>query len=406
MFGTLAIRLREGLAERNQSNVWGLVKLWGPAWLVMIADVDAASVITAAESGAMYGTKLIWFLLILTVPLFVIQEVAGRVGAVTGKGLGELIRENYSKRTAVLAAVPMAAVDIISYVVEYTGAAIGFQILGVSPQVSVPLVFVVHLILVYNRKYAEAEKPLLVISIFFVISWAAAAFLTGWKGIPVTPFYFSASPDFFFLLAANVGAVIMPFMLFYQASATAEKGITAKHLPGVRLETAIGAIVSELIMVAIAVAAIGLRTDALDFAAPQILSQGLSSVAGVFAPYIFGVGLIAASFIALIVISLGSCWGVTEALGWGRKNWFKVYLVESLPALVIPMLTLHLVNLALSLMVLQIVVLLGPATILGLIASNPRLMGRYSLKGSNKILYWTFLVLIFGTGIASLAYAL
>jgi len=406
MFGTLAIRLREGLAERNQSNVWGLVKLWGPAWLVMIADVDAASVITAAESGAMYGTKLIWFLLILTVPLFVIQEVAGRVGAVTGKGLGELIRENYSKRTAVLAAVPMAAVDIISYVVEYTGAAIGFQILGVSPQVSVPLVFVVHLILVYNRKYAEAEKPLLVISIFFVISWAAAAFLTGWKGIPVTPFYFSASPDFFFLLAANVGAVIMPFMLFYQASATAEKGITAKHLPGVRLETAIGAIVSELIMVAIAVAAIGLRPDALDFAAPQILSQGLSSIAGVFAPYIFGVGLIAASFIALIVISLGSCWGVTEALGWGRKNWFKVYLVESLPALVIPMLTLHLVNLALSLMVLQIVVLLGPATILGLIASNPRLMGRYSLKGSNKILYWTFLVLIFGTGIASLAYAL
>ena len=79
-----------------------IIKTWGPAWLVMIADVDAASAITAADSGAQYGTKLIWFLMLLVIPLYVIQEVAGRVGAVTSKGLGELIRENYSRRIAVL----------------------------------------------------------------------------------------------------------------------------------------------------------------------------------------------------------------------------------------------------------------------------------------------------------------
>lgn len=122
----------------GNSRLLHLIKIWGPAWLVMIADVDAASVITAAESGAQQGTRLIWFLLVLVFPLYVIQEVAGRVGAVTGKGLGELIRENYSRRIAVLAAVPMALVDMISYVVEYTGIAIGFQILGVSPRISVP----------------------------------------------------------------------------------------------------------------------------------------------------------------------------------------------------------------------------------------------------------------------------
>src|SRR5271157_2773802 len=116
---------------RDSSWLLRLIKMWGPAWLVMIADVDAASVITAAESGAQQGTRLIWFLLVLVFPLYVIQEVAGRVGAVTGKGLGELIRENYSRRVAVLAAVPMALVDMISYVVEYTGIAIGFQILGI-----------------------------------------------------------------------------------------------------------------------------------------------------------------------------------------------------------------------------------------------------------------------------------
>jgi len=379
-----------------------MLKVWGPAWLVMIADVDAASVITAAQTGSVYGTKLIWFLLLLIIPLFVIQELAGRVGAVTGMGLGKLIRKNYSKHTAILAAVPMALVDIISYVVEYIGAAIGFQILGISPQISVPFIFIAHILIVYKRKYSEAEKPLLIISVLFAASWAVSAFLTARKGIEVTPFYFSGSTDFLFLLAANVGAVIMPFMLFYQTSATAEKGITAKSLWAVRLETAIGAIVSELIMIAIVIATIGVNKDSLDFASPRIFSHGLSFVAGTFAPYFFGIGLIAASFIALIVISLGSSWGVVEALGWDRKNWFKVYLAESIPAVAVPLLTLNLVNLALNLMVLQIAVLVGPAITLGLIASNKKLMGRYYLKGFNKIVYWTFFILIVATGIMSM----
>lgn len=383
----------------GKAKFWSIFKIWGPAWLVMIADVDAASVITAAESGAVYGTKLVWFLFALFIPLYVIQEVAGRVGAVTGKGLGELIRENYSQRTALLASIPMALVDVISYVVEYTGAAIGFQILGISPVISVPIVFVAHILIVYERKYAEAEKPLLIISVLFALAWAASAFLNARRGVEFTPFYISASPDFIFLLTANVGAVIMPFMLFYQASATAEKGITAKHLWAVRLETAIGAIVSELIMIAIAVATIGVGASSLKFEDPRILSQGLTSVAGTFAPYVFSAGLIAASFIALIVISLGSSWGVTEALGWGRKNWFKIYLIESIPALIIPMLTLNLVNLALHLMVLQIVVLMGPAIILGLISADARLMGKHSLSGFNKFAYWFFIVTIFATGL-------
>ena len=168
----------EPVSKKNKA-LWirELLKTWGPAWLVMIADVDAASAITAAETGAKYGTKLIWFLLLLIIPLFVIQEVAGRIGAVTHKGLGELIRENYSKRIAVLAAIPMALVDIISYIVEYTSIAIGFEIFGISPRISVPLVFIVQLILVYKRKYADVEKPLMVISILFCLAWVASAFL-------------------------------------------------------------------------------------------------------------------------------------------------------------------------------------------------------------------------------------
>jgi Mn2+/Fe2+ NRAMP family transporter len=241
-----------------------------------------------------------------------------------------------------------------------------------------------------------------VISVLFAISWVASAFLTARKGIQITPFYFSTSNDFLFMLSANIGAVIMPFMLFYQVTATAEKGTDAKSLWAVRLETLLGAVVSEVIMAAIAIATIGVNSNSLNFASPLVLSKGLASVGGKFAPYIFGIGLIAASFIALIVVSLGSCWGVVEALGWGRKNWFSLYILESIPALIIPILFLNLINLALTLMVLQIIVLIGPAIILGLIASNRKHMGDHRLRGINGIAYWGFLAIIAVTGIVTM----
>jgi manganese transport protein len=89
------------------------MRSFGPAWVVMIADVDAASILTAAADGALYGYSLVWFLLFLVAPLFLIQEAAGRIGVATGKGLGELIRENYSRRIALLTSVPMACTDIL-----------------------------------------------------------------------------------------------------------------------------------------------------------------------------------------------------------------------------------------------------------------------------------------------------
>jgi Mn2+/Fe2+ NRAMP family transporter len=245
----------------------------------------------------------------------------------------------------------------------------------------------------------------MVVSVLLTLAYAANAYLTASRGIEFTPFYFSTSSGFLFLLAANVGAVIMPFMLFYQASGTAEKCTPVKSLWAVRLETIVGAFISEVIMIAIEIAAVGVNGGSLNFAAPEVLSRALSSVAGNFAPYVFGIGLVAASFVALVVISLGSAWGVTEAMGWGRKNWFKVYLVESFPALLIPLIALNLVNLALSLMVLNLVVLIGPGLMLGLISSNKKLMGSHSLRGFDRVGYWTFLLLMLVSGILGLALA-
>ena len=388
--------------ERRASRIGTLVRTWGPAWLVMIADVDAASVITAAENGALYGTGLLWLLVVLTAPLFVIQEVAGRVGAVTGKGLGQLIRENFSPRIAAVAALPMGGADIMIYTLEYAGIAIGLQIFGVPPFVSVPCAFGLNILLVYRRKYAQIEKPLLAISFVLALSYGISAYYAARSGIRFDSFLFSASPPFLFLIAANVGSTIVPFMLFYQASASAEKGITSKNLWAMRLETAVGAIISESILIAVEIAAVGVGSGPGKLAPPQALAGALSVVSGDLSPYLFGVGLISAGFVALIVVSLGSAWGVTSAMGWGKKNLFRVYLLESIPALVISLLPFNLVGLSLSLLAIQVVVLIAPAVLLGLIASKKGLMGTHSLKGPNKLLYWILLLAVVSTGVVSL----
>lgn len=216
----------EGRGIFTLSRLRTFVHSFGPAWIVMIADVDAASILTAATDGAVYGYSLVWFLLVLAVPLFLIQEAAGRIGVATGKGLGEIIRENYSRRIALLTSIPMAFTDILSYVAEFTGIAIGFQLLGVAPFLSLPVIYVAYLLIVWKRGYATIERVLLAISAVLIVSYAGSLFLRGLPPVREYMFFFwSWQPRFLYLVAATSGAVVMPFMLFYQASATAEKRV-------------------------------------------------------------------------------------------------------------------------------------------------------------------------------------
>jgi manganese transport protein len=375
---------------------------FGPAWVVMIADVDAASILTAATDGAIYGYSLVWFLLLLAVPLFLIQEAAGRIGVATGKGLGEIIRENYSRRIGLLTSTPMALTDILSYVAEFTGIAIGFELLGIAPVLSLPPVYVVYLLIVWRRGYGRVEKFLVAFSVVLIVSYAGSLLLRGLPPVHEYMYFFwSWKRDFLYLMAATAGAVVMPFMLFYQASATAEKRV--KSLWSMRLETLIGAIASEVGMVVILLATIGLNGALLETSSPKELARALSFIAGPYAPFVFAVGLIAASFLALVVISLGSAWGVAETIGWGRQRFFWIYLIESLPALLVPMLFPNLLNLAISMMVLFVFVLLGPGIMVGLIARKKRIMGDLSSGLGLSVAYWVSLAFVVASGFIALA---
>lgn len=369
--------------------------VFGPAWLVMMADVDAASVITAMQSGASYKYELVLILLALIIPLYFIMEVAGRVGAVTRKGLGELLRENFSKRLSVILSLPMAITDFLSYVAEYAAMAVGLKIIGIPPIVSLPMIYVIHILVVFKQEYENAEKYLLGVSLVLLLAYIF--FMARGMSLP----YSSLIPskidrDFLFLVAANVGAVVMPFMLFYQTTATAKKGYHSVR--ATRTETLIGAIFSEIIMVAIVFASAGLGQN-IAIGDYSSLSGAILNIGGTYAPYVFAIGLVAAGFLGLVVISLAGSWGVVEALNLKGNTWFKIYIAESLPAVVLVFFFNNLIGLVLTLMVALIFVLIGPVVAMGLLAQNKMLMGTHALGTFDRIAFWGSIGVVVACGL-------
>jgi len=372
----------------------------GPAWLVMIANVDAASILTALESGAAYRYDLIWFLVVLTLPLFFIQEASGRLGAVSHKGLAELAREQYSPRLASSVAISMAVGDVATYVAEYAGIALGLSLFGIPPIISLPLAFVAHIVLVARGAYAWVERVLIGVSAGVVVSLAVVVLHRGL--LPYSPFGVSASPSFFLLLAANAGAVVMPFMLFFQSSATAGKQTTVAIS---RQSTLFGAVTSEGLMVVVVMIGAGLA-GSFSLTTAAGFSGALSSGLGTYGTYVLGIGLVAAAFLALVVISLGSAWGVTEALGLSSKATLWIYIGESLPAVFVPLLFPDLVTLVLALMVAMVFILIVPGIFLGRLSSDPKVMGTDALRGLWRGAYWVSLASIVSVGVLAVVISL
>ncbi|MGA8709635.1 MAG: NRAMP family divalent metal transporter [Thermoplasmata archaeon] len=365
----------------------------GPAWLVMIADVDAASILTALASGASYRYEFIWFLVLLTVPLFFIQEASGRLGAVAGKGLGQLMRERFPRRVASTAAISMAVADVLTYIAEYAGIALGLSLFGIPPIISLPIAFLAHIGLVARGHYAWVERVLIAISAGVVVSLAVVALHRGLLPYPLLAG--SAAPSFFVLLAANAGAVVMPFMLFFQSSATASKQTSASIS---RQSTLLGAVVSEALMVIVVMIGADLG-GAFTFASGAGFSATLTAGLGQYATYALGAGLVAAAFLALVVISLGSAWGVTEALGLPKKSVFWIYVAESFPAVFVPLLFPQLVTLVLALMVAMVFILIVPGIFLGTLVSDPNVMGSEASSSYWRGAYWASLVFVVSVGI-------
>lgn len=288
----------------------------------MLADTDAGSIITAAQSGAESGYRLLFLQAVMIPILFVVQELTIRLGIFTGQGHGHAIRQHFGPIWAWISVSTLLLACLGALITELSGIAGVGALIGIPNWLSMTIVIIGLTSMVYRGSYLSVERIALAVGlfecVFLYVAWQAkpdiATVLTEALKIPLT------NSRYLYLIAANIGAVIMPWMVFYQQSAVAEKGLVAADLRAARWDTAIGSVVTQLIMAAVlvAVAATIGRVDAghsLDTV--QKIVKAITPFLGErTGTLMFALGMIGASLVATIVVTLTAARTLGEIMGY------------------------------------------------------------------------------------------
>src|SRR5271166_4582042 len=297
----------------------------GPGIVVMLADTDAGSVITAAQSGAQWGYSLLLLQFILIPILYIVQELTVRLGAVTGRGHAELISEQFGRGWAWLSVVTLIVTCLGALLTEFAGLAGVGNLLGVPAPLTLALVVAALLAMALMHGYHTVERIAIVVGAFELVFLAVALLahpglnevVSGALTIPI------ADPKYLLLASANIGAVIMPWMVFFQQASIVEKGLTTRDLGSARLDTALGAVVTQLVMAAVLIA----TAATLGKAGGDHALDTIEEIVGAITPFLgnfagkllFCLGMIGASTVAAIVVTLTAARTLAEVLGARHK---------------------------------------------------------------------------------------
>lgn len=314
---------------RRNKRIAGLLAVFGPGLIVMLADTDVGSVITAAQSGVQWGYRLLALQVVLMPILYMVQELTVRLGVHTGRGHGELIRETFGPVWAWVSVAGLVVASVGAMLSELSGVAGVGELYGISRGITLPLASVALILVVLTGSYRRVERAAIAVGLFelafFVVAWAAgpdsSTIVRDAVSIPW------GNSDYLYLVAANIGAVIMPWMVFYQQSAIADKKLRPEHYAAARLDTAIGAVVTQLIMAAVLIAAAATLApggtpggDVPSLSTVGEVSEALTPLMGpVFGRAVFSVGVLGAGLVAAIVASLALAWGLGEVAGYKRS---------------------------------------------------------------------------------------
>ncbi|MET0698982.1 MAG: NRAMP family divalent metal transporter [Mycobacterium sp.] len=401
-------------AVRSGGPKW-LTRLtvFGPGIVVMLADTDAGSVITAAQSGAEWGYQLLIWQVILMPILYIAQELTVRLGLITQRGHGELIREQFGTGWAWLSVGTLLVACAGAIITEFSAAAGVGAIYGVPPALSVGIVAVFLGGLVLTGSYRSVERVAIALGalelIFFVVMIDAKPDLADLASAQLDQPL--ANPQYLYLIAANIGAVIMPWMVFYQQSAVVDKGLTEKNLKDARVDTAFGAVLTQLVMAAVLVAVaatIGTKDPNATINTIEDITKALTPLLGEQAGQIlFSMGFLGAAFVAAIVVSLTAAWGLGEVLGYPRSlsgnvreapAFYAVYLVMLVVGFAFVMSGLNLVDLSVGVMVLNALLLPVVLGFLFALASKV-LPERHRLKGAYRVVVGVVLLFTGALGV-------
>jgi NRAMP (natural resistance-associated macrophage protein)-like metal ion transporter len=318
-------RKREGAARRPglgpiKYRLIAFFAVFGPGFITANVDNDPGGILTYSQAGAKLGYTLLWTLIPTTIALIVVQEMAARMGAVTGKGLADLIREEFGLRATFFTMVILGIADFGNIMAEFAGLASGMGIFNVSKYICVPLGALLVWFVVVRGSYKPVEKILILFSlIYFAYPVSAILSHPDWHQafkdtfVPVV----SKNSEYLILVVGLVGTTITPWMQFYLQASIVEKGIGKRQYALSRWDVILGCIVTDVIAFFIVVACaaklypagIHSITDASEAA------TALAPLAGKFAALLFGVGLINAALLSAAILPLATAYNICEGLG-------------------------------------------------------------------------------------------
>ena len=394
----------------------------GPGFITANVDNDAGGIYTYSQAGAQFGYTLLWTMIPITIALVVIQEMASRMGAVTGKGLSDLIREEFGFRLTFIVMVTLVITNFGNVVAEFAGIASSLQLFGLSKYIVVPLAAMVVWLMVVRGTYASIEKIFLAASGFYVCyivagvlahpDWKAAAFATVTRpeaaGI--------RNYGYVYMVIGLVGTTIAPWMQFYLQASVVEKGITPKQYRASRWDVILGCIFTDVVawFIIVACAATLYANGHHDIGSAADAAQALRPLAGQYAYLLFAAGLFNASIFAASILPISTAYAVCEGLGFesglDKKfheapvfYWLYTLLI-ALGAGVLLIPRLPLVYISVLSQVANGIVLPFVLIFMLLLTNDKELMGDQVNSRSFNIVAWTTVVVMVVLTLALLVY--
>src|SRR5690242_182273 len=292
----------------------------GPGFITAVVDNDSGGILTYSQAGARFGYLPLWTLLPITVLLIIAQEMCSRMGAVTGKGLSDLIREEFGLRITFITMALLVIVNLTNVMSEFAGVASSLELFGISKYISVPLAAIAVWVLVVKGNYQSVEKIFLFACVFYV-TYIFSGFLVkpDWKEAAIYSVrpVLLLEPAYIYMLIGMVGTTIAPWMQFYLQAAVVEKGITAREYAESRIEVIVGCVMTSVIAFFIIVACAG----AIYSVGPREINDASEAALGLkpfgqYAFLLFSAGLFNASIFAACILPLSTAYSVCEGLGF------------------------------------------------------------------------------------------
>jgi NRAMP (natural resistance-associated macrophage protein)-like metal ion transporter len=391
----------------------------GPGIITANVDNDAGGILVYSQAGAQYGLLLLWTMIPITLALIVVQEMSARMGAVTGKGLSDLIREEFGFRITFLMMLGILIINFGNVVTEFIGIATSLELFGLTRYVTVPICAVIVWLIVVKGQYKSVEKVFLAASFFYITYIFAGALAHPlWKDAALATIKPPALKTFrdqayLFMVIGVVGTTIAPWMQFYLQSSIVEKGVTRRGLKASRWDVITGCIFTDVVawFIIVACAATLYVHGFRDIKYAADAAQALKPLAGQYAYILFAVGLFNASLFAASILPLSTAYTVCEGLGFesgvDKKfadapffYWLYTLLILAGAILVLLIPGPQLVRIVLWSQVLNGIVLPFVLIFMLLLINKKELMGEYVNSHLFNAVAWGTTILVAGLSLA------